>query len=443
MKTIDKPNILFILADDWGWGDVSYHGSPIRTPNIDRLAASGVQLDQHYVCPTCSPTRASFITGRHPSRFGVHATSPTNSPVMPTAYETIATALRNCGYDTGLFGKWHLGSLPQYNPTYYGFNHAYGSLAGGVDPYNHRYKKGPYSFTWHRNGGLVEENGHVTDLIQREASQWIESRKNPWFCYVPFTAVHIPVKAPQSWIDRYYTEVFDDDLERNWSFQKYAAYASHMDHAVGQLVELLECTGQRDNTVIVFASDNGAMGAYPKANTEKYPGWHEDCPRLGSNLPLRGYKSQLYEGGIRTPTLINWRGELTAGVRRQPLHMVDWFPTFTTLAGYEPTDDLQWDGQNMWPSISGRTDNVDRSVYWNVKGGKFCLRRGEWKLITTADMKPKDSELFNIENDPYEEQELGGEKPEIVKSLLAEIGEYRELDDSLKRSDAPVGAEKL
>ena len=144
---MDKPNILFILADDLGWGDVSYHNSEIRTPNIDRLVQSGIELDQHYVCPMCTPTRAALMTGRHPGRFGRHATSPSNPPVLPDGYETIATSFRNCGYDTGLFGKWHLGSKPEFGPNHYGFNTSYGSLAGGVDPYNHRYKQGEYSFT--------------------------------------------------------------------------------------------------------------------------------------------------------------------------------------------------------------------------------------------------------------------------------------------------------
>ena len=309
----DKPNILFILADDLGWNDVSYHGSVIRTPNIDRLLDSSIELDQHYVCPMCTPTRVSLLTGRHPGRFGRHATVPSNAPVLPDGYETLATSLRNCGYDTGLFGKWHLGSSPEYGPNHYGFNTAYGSLAGGVDPYNHRYKKGEFSVTWHRNCELVEERGHVTDLIVREAVDWIETRKEPWLCYVPFTAVHIPVKVPQQWLDKYEFETYDDDPLKDRSFKKYAAYASHMDYAVGQLIEALECTGQYENTIVVFSSDNGAPTACSIQEMNRYPGWQEETPRLGSNLPLRGQKAQMYEGGIRTPTLISWPGVLQPG----------------------------------------------------------------------------------------------------------------------------------
>ena len=155
-----SPNILFILADDLGWGDVSCHGSPIRTPNIDRLMAQGIELGQHYVQPMCTPTRASLLTGRYPSRFGPHATVPSNPPVLPEGYQTLASVIRDVGYDKGLFGKWHLGSWPQFGPNQFGFNTSYGSLAGGVDPYNHRYVNGEYSFTWHKNGKRVAlDNG--------------------------------------------------------------------------------------------------------------------------------------------------------------------------------------------------------------------------------------------------------------------------------------------
>lgn len=287
-----------------GWGDVSYHGAKIRTFNIDRLAAEGIELDQHYVCPMCTPTRVSLLTGRHPGRFGDKATHPSNEPVLPDGYETLETSMRNCGYDTALFGKWHLGSDPKNGPNQFGFNMAYGCLASGVDPYSHRYKSGPNSTTWHRNGELGKEQGHVTDLIVKEALAWIESRKTPWFCYVPFTAVHTPVKAPQSWINTYYGHNYDTDPNRDRSFKVYAAYTSQMDHAIGQLVETLERTFQRENTLIVFTSDNGSIPNDPLHDTDKHPGRYEEMPRLGSNLPLRGEKAQLYEGGIRTPSLV-------------------------------------------------------------------------------------------------------------------------------------------
>jgi len=313
MKGLDKkPNILFILADDLGWGDVSYHGSEIETPTIDRLTARGVELDQHYVCPLCTPSRTSLLTGEYPGRFGRHATVPSNQPVLPDNYPTLASILKENGYRTALFGKWHLGSDPKFYPGEYGFDYSYGSLAGGVDPYTHRYKSGPFSHTWHRNGELIKEEGHATDLITAEVISWLKSRDQgqPWFCYLPYTAVHTPIQAPEKWQNKYWLKNYDIDSARDSSFKSYAAYVSHLDSAVGEIVESLKCLSQLENTIIVFTSDNGAVTYNPSRDTIKYPGKYYDTPRLGSNYPLRGHKAQLYEGGIRTPAAVFWQHQL-------------------------------------------------------------------------------------------------------------------------------------
>ena len=435
MPKVDKPNILFILADDLGWGDVSYHGSDIRTPAIDRLAESGIQLEQHYVCPMCTPTRVSFLTGRYPGRFGRRATTPSNPPVLPDNYETLATSLRNNGYDTGLFGKWHLGSSPQFGPNHFGFNTSYGSLAGGVDPYNHHYKRGEFSQTWHRNCQLIKQSGHVTDLITDEAIKWLVGREKPWFCYVPFTAVHVPIKAPQKWLDQYQFSTYDDDPLKDQSFTRYAAYTSQMDSAVGRLIEVLECLNQRDNTIIIFSSDNGAISSARLHSSDQYPGWQEEQPKLGSNKPFRGQKAQLYEGGIRTPTIINWRGKLSPSVCLQPLHIADWMPTLTNLADCKLNHDPKWDGVDIWPVIAEGEKVDNRVLFWNFKGTQFCLRQGNWKLITTDDMSASDSQLYHIESDPYETTDLSLGRPEIVKQLLDQVTQQRKLDGISQRNE--------
>ena len=435
MPKVDKPNILFILADDLGWGDVSYHGSDIRTPAIDRLAESGIQLEQHYVCPMCTPTRVSFLTGRYPGRFGRRATTPSNPPVLPDNYETLATSLRNNGYDTGLFGKWHLGSSPQFGPNHFGFNTSYGSLAGGVDPYNHHYKRGEFSQTWHRNCQLIKQSGHVTDLITDEAIKWVVGREKPWFCYVPFTAVHVPIKAPQKWLDQYQFSTYDDDPLKDQSFKRYAAYTSQMDSAVGRLIEVLECLNQRDNTIIIFSSDNGAISSARLHSSDQYPGWQEEQPKLGSNKPFRGQKAQLYEGGIRTPTIINWRGKLSPSVCLQPLHIADWMPTLTNLADCKLNHDPKWDGVDIWPVIAEGEKVDNRVLFWNFKGTQFCLRQGNWKLITTDGMSASDSQLYHIESDPYETTDLSLGRPEIVKQLLDQVTQQRKLDGISQRNE--------
>ena len=430
------PNILYILADDLGWGDLSCHGSSIRTPTIDRLVQEGVELGQHYVCPMCTPTRASLLTGRHPGRFGAHATTPSNPPVLPDGYPTLATVLRDAGYDTGLFGKWHLGSSPHFGPNGYGFNTAYGSLAGGVDPYNHFYKRGDYSVTWHKNGGLIEEHGHVTDLIAREAVAWIESRNRPFFCYVPFTAVHVPIKPTQDWLNAYQDDDFDKDPLKDASFRKYAAYTSHMDWAVGQLLEALEHTCQRENTLVIFSSDNGAINDCPLHGTDQYPGWQEAYPRLGCNGPLRGVKAQLYEGGIRTPTFVNWRGNLQPGRMDHPVQIVDWMPTLTALCGAAPTRDPQWDGADIWPLIKGTNPAAEKRMYWNFRGGRnLGLRLGDWKLTDCEVEDGRRLELFNIADDPFEADEVSADHPQKVDELTELIVAERRLDDTSKRPD--------
>ena len=431
-----RPNILFMLADDLGWGDVSFHGADIRTPNIDRLAQTGVELDQHYVCPVCTPTRAAFLTGRQPGRFGRHATVPSNPPVLPDGYCTLAGMLREAGYATGLFGKWHLGSDPRFYPGQYGFDHSYGSLAGGVDPYTHRYKRGPYTYTWHRNGERVDEPGHATDLIANEATRWIEGREGPWFCYVPFTAVHTPIRAPEAWIDQYGDRAYDPDPERDRSFKVYAGYASHMDHAVGRLVETLKRLDEVDNTIVVFASDNGAGTVNPSDDVAKYPGRHDDMPRTGSNYPLRGHKAQVYEGGIRTPAAMSWPGRLQPGKLQQPIHIADWMPTFAALLDCAPACDPQWDGVDIFSLISGECETPpERPITWNLLHERFAVRLGDWKLICRERDGKERAELFNIAEDPLEQKDRASRHPETVDRLFDVITEQHKLDDRSKRDD--------
>lgn len=432
---MDKPNILFMLADDLGWGDLSWHNSPIRTPNIDRLMRGGIELTQHYVCPVCTPTRASLMTGMYPGRFGNHATAPTNSPVLPDGYKTLASHLRDAGYDTGLFGKWHLGSKPEFCANNYGFNTSYGSLAGGVDPYNHHYKKGEFSRTWHRNGELIEENGHVTDLIADNAAEWIESREQPWFCYVPFTAVHVPVKAPSEWLSSYEFETYDYDAAKDLSFKRYAAYASHMDAAVGRLIDALQRSRQLENTIVVFSSDNGAISSCPIDESDKYPGWHWETPRLGSNLPFKGQKGQMYEGGVRTPAVLFHAGSLKPGKFESPMYIGDWLPSFVNQFG-NGVDEGSFDGRDMWAALTGSIEKPEkRSIYWNLRNRVFSLRDGDWKLIKYTPECGGDIELYNIASDPYETKNLAPENESLVSDMLAKMEAERAKDNSLIRAD--------
>lgn len=431
-----NPNVVFILADDLGWGDVGYHGSDIRTPNIDRLARRGVELDRHYVCPVCTPTRAALMTGRHPGRFGRHATAPSNLPVLPDNYYTLAHLFRNAGYATGLFGKWHLGSDPRQGPNHYGFDTSYGSFAGGVDPYSHLYKPGPYVRTWQRNGRAVDEPGHVTDLITNEAVGWIKRSKRPFFCYLPFTAVHTPIRPPEAWIDRYEGETYSDDPVKNEAFQRYAAYTSHMDHAIGRVVEALKCRNILDETLVVFASDNGAVTYETPCDRMQYPGYRDDMQPAGCNLPLRGRKHTLYEGGIRTPGILSWPGHLEPGKVEAPMHISDWMPTFASMLDVQVPGDPRWDGQDMWPMLSGAGNAPPpRSLYWNLHHRHFALQESGWKLIRREPEDEAPLELFHLAEDPCETRNVAGEHPDRVAHLTERIEAEFSRENESRRPD--------
>jgi arylsulfatase A-like enzyme len=420
----NRPNILFILADDLGWGDVGFHGGKIPTPNLDKLAPRSLELAQHYVYPVCSPTRASFLSGRYASRFGV--TTPQNERAYPWDTVTLARALKSRGYDTALTGKWHLGSRPDWGPPKFGFDHSYGSLAGGVGPWDHRYKTGEYSRTWHRDGVLIEEQGHVTDLITHEAIEWLQSRGDrPFFLYVPFTTVHIPIREPDEILKRVPKEITEP------SRREYAADVMHLDESVGKLLDALAKTGKAGNTLVIFTSDNGALPD-AKNDDKQYPDDHyTPGPAGGSNFPLRGVKGQVYEGGIRVPTLAYWPGRLKPGVFNSPAHISDWMPTFCALAGYQPEKDLHWDGQNLWPALSGAAPPAPRTIY--VAGPGFraeAFRDGDWKLIVQQGKAKKGEkaaaekvELYNLAKDPNETDDLSAKMPEQATALRCKLTE--------------------
>ncbi|UCD50064.1 MAG: sulfatase-like hydrolase/transferase [Phycisphaerales bacterium] len=327
----DPPNIVFILADDMGWADVGYHDSVIRTSHIDRLARDGVRCDQHYVMPTCTPTRVGLMTGHYPSRYGV--VSPAYGEIFHDDTVTLPAALRQSGYTTHISGKWHMGSPPQWTPRKYGFDTSYGYFHGQIDPYTHHYKTGVRS--WHRNDEYLEETGHATDLITDEAVRVIESdHPKPFFLYVAYSVPHYPLDEPEKWTSMYEDKIAEPS--RRWL----AASITHMDHGIGQIVAALDRAKLREDTLIVFISDNGGQRTWH--SDTQYQGRYADKPHtvLGDNKPLRGWKGDVYEGGIRVPALANWPGVLEPGQCDAPIHIVDWMPTLCALTAAQPARDL-------------------------------------------------------------------------------------------------------
>lgn len=416
-----KPNIVFIMDDDLGWADVAFHGGNAPTPNLDKLAREGLELTHHYVAPVCSPTRTGLMTGRCWSRFGV--TTPQNERALPWDTVTLPRALKSAGYETCITGKWHLGSKGEWGPNHYGFDHSYGSLAGGVGPWDHHYKKGPYTETWHRDEKLLTEPGHVTDLITKEACEWLATRKDaPFFLYVPFTAVHLPVKEPEEWLAKVPAGI-TGTVARH-----YAACIMHQDAAVGQIVAALEKNGLRGSTLLVFTSDNG--GSTAENNGQAYP--PDDYPTghlPGNNLPLRGEKGSVYEGGTRVPCIVSWPGRLQPGKHDAPVQIIDWMPTFCALAGYKPAKDLKWDGVNLWPQLAEGAPPPPRTLYTTGPGFKSrALRCDPWKLVEHGSGAKAKYELYDIIADPNETKDVAGQQPDQLAAMKERLAVMAKAD---------------
>jgi len=418
-----QPNILLIVSDDQGWNDIGYHNSKIRSPHLDKLARTGVELDRHYVMPQCTPTRVALMTGRYPSRYGLHCCQASNERAFPVGTLTLARMLKQVGYATGMSGKWHMGSKPEWGPNHHGFQYSHGSLTGAVGMYDHRYRlKSPFANTWHRNHQPLQEEGHVTDLTAAEATRWIESHQSdqqPWFFYVPFHAVHTPlVERDEKW--RNINAHFKSPDRR-----LFAAAVSHMDDAVGRMVEALDRTGQRERTLIIFTSDNGAQVNHAG---NAYPPPDPKLKQFSSNKPLRGSKTQTYEGGYRVPALVNWPAKLPPRKVTQPLHVVDWMPTLANLVGFDSQATAKWDGQDAWPQLSdASTEEHERLIYiaWGGRRQRESLHRGNWKIVRNSG---KTWELYNLADDPNETKNLSDTNREVLQSLLASYRAEREKD---------------
>lgn len=425
-----QPNVVVIVADDLGWNDVGYHGGAIPTPHLDSMAGKGIQLDRFYVAAMCTPTRAAFLTGKYWSRFG--NTNPSNAQVLPFGTPTIASVMRECGYRTALIGKWHLGSRPDCGPGHFGFEHTYGSLAGGVAPWLHSYKRGPYSQTWHRNHEWIFESGHVTDLITREALEFLSrsaGEPGPIFVYVPFSAVHHPIQEPDEWIGKAAASVPDRT--------QYAASVMHLDHSIGQIIEAIEKLPKERETMVLFFSDNGGMGRTADGDNRLYAGAYAEAEMLGSNDPMRGNKQDPYEGGIRVPALIYSPSWFEPRKIHSPMHVIDCLPTILSMAGIEfPALESGLDGRNRHDLFIGlEADHPEdhQPYYWLGISRKWeIVLHYPWKWISYADDSKNPSqldELYNLELDPAEKRNLGPRNPGIIERLSAVRDHHRILND--------------
>ncbi len=416
------PNVIIILADDLGYGELGCQGNPqIPTPNIDSIAAAGVRFTQGYVsAPYCSPSRAGLLTGRYQTRFGhehnvVGASNLDPRVGLPLEEHTLADALKARGYSTGAFGKWHLGSAPQYHPLKRGFDEFFGFLHEGhfyvPPPYRGvttrlRPNEPPYDDAnpVYKGTERIVEKDYLTDAIARESVSFINRhRDRPFFLYTAFNAIHSPMQAPTEAMRRF-NNIGDEHR------QVFAAMLSKMDDAVGTILKTIREAQLEQDTLIFFLSDNGG----PTAEL------------TSSNAPLRGGKGELWEGGIREPFMAQWKGTIPSGrVLEQPVISLDIFPTALAAAGAatpeKPRSAL--DGVNLLPLLTGASNAPVHDVLFWRHSPAIALRKGDWKLVRQASPKASDAafELYNLKADRSEGRNIASEHPEVVRELRAEL----------------------
>lgn len=386
-----RPNVVVIMADDLGWGEISCHGAPTPTPHIDRCFAEGLELGSHMVMPVCSPTRAGFLTGRHPARVGIAPTT-VNADVgctMPGEEVTIAEAFSAAGYATACLGKWHLGYVP--SPNQQGFDLTYGNMGAAVDYFTRMTGRDYYD--WYLNGEKIEEEGYTTDLIGNRAVRYIEeSDQKPFFLYLPFTAVHNPLQATKAYLKRVVPEITEENK------RTHAAMTIALDDAVGRILAALDEKGIADNTIVLFISDNGGIPS-------------------GSNLPFRGGKHTLYDGGVRTPAAIRWPGHIQGGRRTDELLGVeDLFPTLLALTGVPRPQGVKFDGFDASRVLLEGASSPRESYCW-IWTNHDSIRTRRWKLLRWRDRK----ELYDLDTDPAESNNLVDQRPEVARQLEAKL----------------------
>jgi N-acetylgalactosamine-6-sulfatase len=411
------PNVIIILADDLGWGDLAINGAPdVRTPNIDGLARAGVRFTQSYAnAPECSPSRCALLTGRYQHRvgglecaIGVNNIGRYDEAAwlqergelgLPASEPTIAKQFKDLGYDTAITGKWHLGYSEKHWPRMHGFDYSFGILGGNADYFTHEEQgEGLGKTQMFENGARTARSGYMTDIISDAAIGWLKRRNaKPFFLYLPFTAPHTPIQA---------AEDFDPKTGTAPHRQKhrptFARMVERMDARIGDVLRQLDAMGKAQNTIVVFMSDNGG-----DVN--------------GRNDPFKGKKSSVWEGGIRAPLHIRWPGVIPAGREVSQVAMtMDLAPTLLDAAGAKGG---RFDGINLLPFITGQRRPFERTVFWRYKRARNvrkAVRHGNWKYVNDDGARA----LHDLAADAGEKKNLFGDRPEVVTDLEARLAKW-------------------
>ena len=405
------PNVIILLTDDLGWADVGYRGSDIQTPNIDKLAVDGMRLERFYATPFCSPTRAALMTARDPIKLGVaHSVlmAWSNGGVSPKE-RFISQSFKEAGYQTAMIGKWHLGhTLEQHTPNARGFDHFYGHFNTDVDYYSHSFASG---HDFQENGVSVKHEGeYATDVHGNQAVRYLKEIRDPdkpFFMYVPFLAPHSPMQAKDEDIAKYSSRI---DTPRSKK-KTYAAMVDSLDQAIGEILNVIDEEGVRNNTIVLFFTDNGGFYNFGADNT-----------------PLRGQKLSPFEGGVRVNAVLRWPDVVPPNtVNENVISVMDVFPTLTKAAGIETGITRPVDGIDRWDAVLGSgpkdrgqpmffTSNLSLYNYF-----QYGVLDGPWKLYQKVDHQRRKTEvetmLFNVWEDPNEENDISAEHPDQVKRL--------------------------
>lgn len=442
-QTPSKPNILFILTDDQGWASLGCYGNRlVPTPNLDRLAASGIRFTDAYVMPQCTPTRAALMTGQHGARNGMwhvigwygypwaRVAEPMFKENLSRDTFTIAKGLKSAGYTTACIGKWH---LTNNEDGHYVFLKPEGARYYGFD-----WAPADFPIDAHRTGdkGVDWLTDHAIEFITK-------NKERPWFCYLAHHTIHGPVVAPEDLVEKYRKLGYPETGMFN---VQYLAAIEHLDRSVGRLLKSVDQLGLADNTVVVFLSDNGGVDyMYDAKGSFERPAAPPHRLEIGNeefdNAPLRAGKGSMYEGGIRVPCIVRWPGVTSAArVCKTPIHVIDWMPTLFEIAGATIPADHSADGQSIVPILRGEKF-PDRSLYWNmplydIRWGltpSAVVRRGDYKLIEfVGDRFDADGnyilgrhvELYNLREDIGETRNLADAEPERVKTMLTDLHQW-------------------
>jgi len=400
------PNILFIMADDLGYADLSCYGRrDFQTPAIDRLAREGMRFTQAYAnSPVCSATRTALLTGRYQYRLPIGLEEPLAGRAvgLPPDQPTLASMLRDCGYATALVGKWHLGAHPHYGPLKSGYEHFWGFRGGALDYFSHDTIAGKDLWS---NDQPVSQQGYLTDLLADKSIEMLRTLAadvRPFFMSLHFNAPHWPWEGPDDEAESRRLAALEPGFDNMFSYdagsqKTYAAMVTRMDWQIGRIREALRQLGILDNTIIIFTSDNGGE-------------------RYADTWPFTGKKGELLEGGLRIPAIVRWPRHVAAGtLSEQTVMSMDWLPTLLAAAGASPTPGYRSDGISLLPALGG-APAIQRTLFWRyLNMNQEACRQGDWKYLKILD----NTFLFNIAEDPLERANLKGRHPEMFARLVA------------------------